>query len=282
MISYLTETQVTFMELLAIHGYLTSSQSVKMGLYKRREYLTKSLKPLTNMKKPLILKYNFNPISGKLESLYYLTKHGKKFLMDELEYSENQIKVHRGLNPLKLRDYHHRKFCIDFHIYLNKWVKVNGGNVNFLNYYFDKTGNNRSNDKNQTVTALNRIFIDKDTSFIPDINTLLVVNGKKYLYLFEQHNGKDTKRLLGQLQKHMIALSKKSASEKYKLKSSHRVVVVCEYECVKTSIIQRLNNVHGIEPYNNSFIFKTNEELQEDFFNNWTLINGVKTTFLPS
>lgn len=282
MMFYLSETQVAIIELLATYGYLTSSQVVKMGLYKRREYLTKSLKPLTDMKKPLILKYNFNPIDGKLESFYYLTKHGKKFLMDELEYSEDQIKVHRGLNPIKLRDYHHRKSCIDFHIYLNMCLKSNGGNVNFLNYYFDKAGNNRSTDKKQTVTALNRIFIDKETSFIPDINTLLEVNEKKYLYLCEQHNGKDTKRLLGQLQTHLIAISKRSANEKYKLKSSHRVVIICEYESVKNSILQRLKNIHGIEPYINSFIFKTNQELEEDFFNNWSLISGEKTTFLPS
>lgn len=282
MMFYLTETQVIIIELLAIYGYLTSSQVVKMGLYKRREYLTKSLKPLTDMKKPLILKYNFNPIDGKLESFYYLTKYGKKFLMDELEYSEDQVKFHRGLKPIKLGDYHHRKSCIDFHIYLNTCLKSKGGNVNFLNYYFDKAGNNRSEDKKQTVTALNRIFIDKDTSLIPDINTLLEVNEKKYLYLCEQHNGNDTKRLLGQLQKHMIAIAKKSASKKYNLKNSHRVVIICEYESVKNSILQRLKNIPGVEPYNNSFIFKTNQELEEDFFNNWTLISGEKTTFLSS
>lgn len=80
----------------------------------------------------------------------------------------------------------------------------------------------------------------------------------------------------------MIAIAKKSASKKYNLKNSHRVVIICEYESVKNSILQRLKNIPGVEPYNNSFIFKTNQELEEDFFNNWTLISGEKTTFLPS
>lgn len=278
---YLNETQETIIELLAKYKYLTSSQFVEMGVYKRRAYLTRSLKPLLDMKKPLIKKFDFNPINGKIESFYYLTKYGKQFLIDELGYLYTQIKIHKGLSPIKLKDYYHRRFSIDFHINLNLWLSSNKGNIAFLDYYFDKSGNNRSTDQSQYVTALNRIQIDKNNSFIPDINTMFSVNEKKYLYLFEQHDGKDTKRLFEQLQPHIIAISKNSVQKKYKLKSSHRVVVVCEFENVKNSILQRLQKVNGIEHYNNFFIFKTNEELKEDFFNNWTLINGKSTTFIP-
>jgi len=278
---YLTETQVTSIELLSKYKYLTSSQFVKMGLYKKRGYLTRSLKPLIDMKKPLVLKHDFNPINGKLESFYFLTKYGKQFLIEELEYSESQIKVPKGLSPTKLKDYHHRKFSIDFHINLNQWLTSCGGEIDFLNYYFDKSGNNRSSDKSQFVTALNKIHIDKNDSFIPDINAMFSVNGKKYLYLFEQHDGKDTKRLYEQLQPHIVAISKGSVQKRYKLKSSHRVVIVCEFESVKNSIIQRLQKVDKIEHYNNFFIFKTNEEMQKNFPNNWTLISGEQTTFIP-
>jgi len=237
----LTENQVTAFEILAQFKYLTSSQFVKlMESYKNRDYLTRALKPLLDMRKPLIAKHDFNPINGKLESFYYLTRHGKQFLIDELGYADNQIKAPSGISPVKLKDYPHRKLTIDFHIYLNQWLKSNGGGIIFLNYYFDKFGNNRTGDKNKFVTALNRININESHSFIPDINAKISIDNKKYLYLFEQHNGQDTKRLFEQLHVHLTAISQSVVQKKYKLQTSHRVVVVCEYESVKNSVIKRL------------------------------------------
>jgi len=277
---HLTENQITAIDWLAQYKYLTSSQFVKMGLYKKRGYLTNSLKALIDMKKPLMAKHDFNPINGKLESFYYLTKYGRKFLMDELDYTELQIKAPRGLSPIYLKDYFHRKLTIDFHIDFNTWLEANDGKLSFFNYYFDKSGNNRSNDMNQYVVALNKIILDKDNSFIPDVNTIFSIDNQKYLYLFEQHNGKDTKRLFEQLYVHIIAISKGVVSKKYNIKKPHIVVVVCEYESVKKSVIQRLQKERGIEHYNSFFIFKTNAELEEDFYDNWTLINGKQVNFL--
>ena len=232
------------------------------------------------MKKPLIAKHDFNPINGKLESMYYLTQYGKKFLMDELDYSEFQIKAPRGLSPIYLKDYFHRKFTINFHIYLNIWLEANDGRMSFFNYYFDKSGNNRSNDRSNRVIALNKVILDKTNSFIPDVNTKFSIDNKAYIYLFEQHNGKDSKRLFEQLYVHIHAIAKGVVSKKYNIEQSHRVVVVCEYESVKKSAILRLQKEAGIENYYKHFIFKTNAELEEDFYHNWTLISGERTNFL--
>jgi len=278
----LTENQIIAIILLATYKYLTSSQFVKMGLYKKRGYLTNSLKVLVDMKRPLLAKHDFNPINGKLESFYYLTKYSLKFLVEELEYSENQIKIPKGLTPIYLKDYFHRKLTIDFHIHFNQWIESNNGKINFLNYYFDKTGNNRGANSTNYVTALNRIHFDEKNSFIPDINTMFSINDKRYLYLFEQHNGKDSKRLFEQLYIHILAISKGVLSKKYDIKKPHMVVVVCEHESVKKSIIQRLYQEKGIEHYNNFFIFKTNSELEENFYNNWTKISGELTDFIVS
>ena len=277
---HLTENQITAIEWLAVFKYLTSSQFVKMGLYKKRGYLTNSLKVLVAMKRPLIAKHDFNPINGKLESFYYLTKYGAKFLIEELEYSENKIKVPKGLTPIYLKDYHHRKLTIDFHIKLRIWLKSNNGDISFFNYYFDKSGNNRSDDKSNRVIALNKVILNKTNSFIPDVNTMFSVNDKEYLYLFEQHNGRDTKRLFEQLYVHINAIANGSVSKKYNIKKAHRVVVICEHESVKNSVIQRLQKESGIEQYYSFFIFKTNAEFEEDFYHNWTLISGEYSNFL--
>lgn len=278
--THITENQTTALEWLAAFKYLTSSQFVRMGLFKKRGYLTNALKVLIDTNKALIAKHDFNPINGKLESFYYLTKYGKNFLMDELDYTETQIKAPRGLSPIYLKDYFHRKSTINFHIRFRQWLEFNGGEINFLNYYFDKAGNNRSNDKNKHVVALNNIQLDGTNSFIPDVNMEFSLDGQKYLYLFEQHNGNDVKRLFKQLWDHIFAISEKAVSKKYNFKKSHKVIVVCEHESVKQSVIQRLQDEKGIEDYNNFFIFKTNAELEANFYNNWTLINGDQVTFI--
>ena len=273
----LTENQIKAIELLSIFKYLSSSQFVKMGVFKKRSYLTNSLKILLDTKNPLISKHDFNPINGKLESFYYLTKYGKRFLINECEYDETQIKVPSGVNQIYLKDYFHRKYTIDFHIAFRQWVESQEGQVDFLNYYFDKAGNNRSG--NDYVTALNKIQLDESISFIPDINAKFTINDKKYLFLLEQHNGNDSKRLFEQLYVHIHAILKQAVSLKYDYKKPYKVVVVCEERSVKDSVIKRLAKVQGIEHYNNFFIFKTNDELEEDFYTNWTLINREKTNF---
>lgn len=272
--NFLTLNQETAIKYLAKYKYLTSSQFVKMKLYKKRAYLTKALKPLLDMKKPLILKRDFNVINGKLESFYYLTKYGKEFLINEFYYEDEIIKSPKGLSSFSFKDYHHRKATIDFHIYLNQWLEASNGKADFLHYYFDKVGNNRSENKQQYITSLNRIFINKVQSFIPDINAKLIINEKEYLILFEQHNGKDAKRLFEQLYIHFLALKEGVVSKKYNMKIRHRIIVVCEEENVKESVIKRLKQVDEIKNFYQYFLFKTNKELEEDFFSNWTLISG--------
>ena len=53
---HLTESQITAIQYLANFKYLTSSQFVKMGLYKKRGYLTNSLKVLIDRIKTIASK----------------------------------------------------------------------------------------------------------------------------------------------------------------------------------------------------------------------------------
>lgn len=278
--SYLTESQIVAIELLATYKYLTSSQFVNMGIFKKRGYLTNSLKTLLESTKPLLAKHDFSPMSGKLESFYFLTKYGKSFLMNEMGYLESQIKIPRGMHPIYLKDYYHRKSTIDFHVYFRQWIESNSGEIHFFNYYFDKAGNNKSIDKSEYVASLNKVQLDKANAFIPDANIMFSMDGQKHFYLFELHNGKDVKRLFEQLYIHILAISKRVVSEKYKLQSSHKVVVVCEFESVKNSVIQRLWKEENISHYINCFLFKTKDELEKDFFSDWTLVNGKLADFL--
>jgi hypothetical protein len=278
---YLKQKEIDILIFLAKYKFLCSSQFTRLGLYKNKGDVTNLLKSMAEQKKPLIgiIKFPTDPTIGKLEYLYYLTKFAEKVLLEDLDYPQEKIKAIAKSKPISTKDYVHRKSTIDFHIALNQWLQSNNGEIRFLNYYFDKLGTIRNKD-NKSVIEINRFYLEGGKSFIPDISTKFKVNNESYIFLFEQHNGKDTKRLVEQLHIHLLAISQDVVSKKFKFNKSNRVAVICEEKCVKDAVIQRLQKTNDFKNFYNYFIFKTNEELKKDFFNNWNLINGEQVSFI--
>ena len=275
------EKQEIAIKHLSSAKFLTSSQFVDLNLYKNRGDVTNALKQLLDAKRPLIGKKNFqpNPSYGKVESIYYLTKFGKDYLVNNLNYKSDQIKYVNKDIDLFLNDYDHRKQTIDFYIKLSQWIENIDGRIIFCNYYFDKVGNNRVKNKNKHVHALNRIELKNGDSFIPDIITLFSIDEREYLFLFEQHNGNSVIRLQEQLQIHLQSLSEDTYENKFGFKKSPRIAIVCENENVKNNAIKRLRQDKLFDNSHNFFIFKCNEELQQNFNENWSLISGEKVSF---
>jgi hypothetical protein len=276
----LKEKHQEAIEYLARYKFLTSSLFLLLGLYKNRGDITNSLKVLVDMKRPLIKKVTMGiyPGKGKLEDIYYLTNYGKKFLMEELFYSEDKIKIPKSNSIIPKKDYAHKISMIWFNVLMSKWLQENDGSVEFLNYDFDKVGNNRSTGSSDNVTSINKISLG-GVSFIPDIITKINIDNKDFLFLFEQHNGNDTKRLFKQLYPHLEALTYGVVRKQYNFEKSHRVAIVCEFESVKKSVIKRLQESKEFDKFHKFFIFKTNDELKEEFFNNWTQVDGKLVGF---
>lgn len=203
------EKQVNALKHLGIFKFLTSSQLVALGMYKNRGDVTNSLKELLMAKRPLIGKKNFkpDPSYGKVESVYYLTKNCKNFLVKNFNYRNDEIKYVIKDVDLYQSDYEHRKQTVNFHIALRQWLREKDGDVTFCHYYFDKVGNNRVKDKSKHVFALNRITLQSGESFIPDIITMFTVEQREYLFLYEQHNGNSVTRLVQQLQSHLQSIT---------------------------------------------------------------------------
>ena len=277
----MNEKQIIALEHLGEKKFLTSSQFVILKLYKNRGDVTNILKPLLTAKKPLIGKKNFkpDPSYGKAESIYYLTVYGKNYLVKNLNYKGNKVKYVKKDVDLFQRDYSHRKSTVNFNIGLHQWLEKEDGKILFCNYYFDKIGNNRTKDKTKHVYALNRLELNNGDSFIPDIITMFTVHNKEYLFLFEQHNGSSTNRLVKQLQQHLQAISEDLFENQFGFQKSPRIVVVCENDSVKYNTIKRLRQDKQFDNFHNFFIFKSNDELLDDFNQNWALLNGEKVSF---
>lgn len=277
---YLKQKEVDILIYLAKYKFLCSSQFTKLGVYKNKGDVTNLLKSMAEQKKPLIgvIKFPTDPTIGKLEYLYYLTKSGEKLLLEDLDYPQGKIKKVKS-KPISTKDYFHRKSTINFHIALNHWLQSNNGEIRFLNYYFDKLGAIRSKNY-RSIIELNRFYLEDGKSFIPDISTKFRVNNESYIFLFEQHNGKDTKRLVEQLNVHLLAISQDVVSKRFNFYKSNRVAVVCEEPSVKDAVIDILQKSDIFKNFYNHFIFKTSDELRQEFFNNWTLINREIVSFI--
>ena len=276
------EKQVTVLEHLSHFKVLTSSQLVQLKVYKYRGDVTNTLKPLLSFKKPLIGKKNFqpDPSYGKVESTYYLTKYGRDYLVKKLNYKKDVIKYINNDNDLFKKDYYHRKSTVDFHIGLKQWIESEDGEIIFCNGYFDKVGNNRVKNSSKHVYALNRLELKKGLSFIPDMISMFTVNNREYLFLFEQHNGNSTNRLVKQLESHLESITEDLFENQFGFQKSPRITIVCESESVKINTIKRLKQDKKFDNFYNFFIFKSNSELQQSFNQNWSLLDGQRVSFI--
>jgi len=276
------EKQVDALEHLGSYKYLTSSLFVLLKLYKNRGDVTNTLKPLLTAKRPLIGKKDFkpDPTYGRVESMYYLTKYGKNYLVNNLNYKSSEVKYINKDVDLFQKDYFHRKSTVDFCIRLKQWIEYKDGDMLFFYYYFDKLGNNRAKDKTKHVYALNRLELRSGDTFIPDMMTMFTIDDREYLFLFEQHNDKSTTRIIKELVPYLQAISEGLFENQFGFPRSPRMAIVCKYESVKNNTIKRLKQDKRFDKFHNFFIFKSNSELENDFNQNWSLIDGQRVSFI--
>jgi hypothetical protein len=162
---------------------------------------------------------------GKYPLVCYLLPKGEKELLN-LEWEAENIRILKGRsasNKYK-NDYFHRKGIIDLHISLVKQSKEENFEIEFFHTYFDKVGSVR---KGNNLTALTAIRT-KQSYFVADAVYILNKNGECSLYCLELHNGKNTKKMLAQLDAYIEAIYLGSTAEKYGLQKNPNVVCVFE------------------------------------------------------
>jgi len=275
---YYTDTQIEILKAIATYKYMTVSQLDKLKIVKHKVSIYRVLNKLKNGSKALISyqDFNFNPRVGKLEQLLYLSKHAKNLLVEEVGINENKIRIPSS-NTLINQDYFHRIWTIDFHISLDIYLKLNGGFIYFFDCYFDKA---KKIAGAKYARAKNRIDIQVNQKFIvPDGVVKFKYKNRDYLYLFEQHNSKDSGKIMTQILNHCLVIQESGAKEKYKFDRNNRVVIVFEFESTKNAVIKRAMNNPSFEKFKNFFLLSSNEGISKDFENNWVNLNAEKILF---
>ena len=106
---------------------------------------------------------------------------------------------------------------------------------------------------------------------------MLKTQKQKELYCLEMYNGRDTKRVLKQLRQYLQALTLGSPSIKYNFKRGNRVLCVFEFPSIMKSVLGHLEKEQAYQNMKPYFLFKSLEEIEHNFFENWIDISGEKT-----
>lgn len=270
----ITEKQLQILENLSEFKFLTSNQLMRLMGYKENSHVNSMLKRMRERRRPFIKRkeFGFYPGAGRLAPVHFLTRYGADFLVDYIGFDAKKIKVPKESTPLFVRDYFHRKSTVDFNIELKLFCGKNDFKKQFFNYYFEQVGSQRKGNSR----FINAFKIRDDLTIIPD-GIVKVTTNEDNLFLFEQHNGSDTKRAVNQIINHISAIESGVVSEIFNYPKGVRVIYVFEKASCKKSVIRELYKMNEIRHFIPYFLFKNQDELNERFNEGWTLFNGLKT-----
>lgn len=285
-----SETSISILKELAKFQYLTVSQFVKLGLTKTNRGIYPVIRKVTDGNRALVKKINYTvqPGKGRPESVHYLSKRGVKFLIENNILEDNQIKRPKREAVSFSNDYYHRVWTVDFFVAVILWAKEKEYHARDFYYYFQQSNGSNRNNKGGVSLSDNRIDINESGIgyIIPDgVGVIDREEQTPFFFLFEQHNGKDTARILRQIHGHTVAIENGLPSIKYDIQHqgepvSNRVFLVFEYESCMKATMHRLAKSEDFKPFINHFLFKTNETMGEtDFSNGWELVSGKEVEF---
>jgi hypothetical protein len=179
--------------------------------------------------------------------------------------------------------YFHRAATIDFHIELRLFAEQHDLTVEFFHSYFDSTGANRSEHPEDRLQRLSKMPLEEGF-FIPDgIFAVHAPDGSRYLYALEVYNGMDTKRVHGQMEKHLIALGEGHLSELYHYPKAHRVLCLFESANALQAAEKRLREDPAFtEQMQRQFALSTLAGVREDFAGNWLFLERGRTTIFDT
>lgn len=269
----ITESQIQILEALAEFKFLTTEQMIDIGIcqHKRTAYFL--LKPLRERHKPLIGRISLHQWIGqaRLHDLFYLTKYGASFLDEQRIMPLEKIRYPVGTPTVVTRDYKHRVATINIHIAISRYVKKNFDHMITVSSYFDQKGSNRSGD----TIITNKIPINGFQYIYPDLITHSQHGEASHLFVWEQHNGKDTGRLIEQVERHIACIKEWWVSKAFGMQRKlHRVGIIFEHHSILEATMQRLNQKYGErDELYRFFIFKHQNDLNA-FYGHWHLWNG--------
>lgn len=263
---------------LATHKYLTVSQLVKLKVgIKNRIY--EALKKLIDAKLVKFADYKALLRYGKqLERIHFLTPKGATLLVENtpnLHY--DNIRYPKSSTTLFTHDYFHRVSTINTQISIFEWSAKHSFDLIRYDTYFDVIGSRKKHQK-EPMHAVTRIEFGNGHFLDPDSIVIYQKPMRKaQILLIEVYNGRDTKRVIEQLRKHVYTVKHGLAASKYQLEVVTKVCCTFEHESNLQAVLKRVEidpyfQFDGIEDY---FFLGLHEKAMKNFETAFANLHGT-------
>lgn len=271
MIRPINKKQEQMLRAIAKYKFITYAQVKRLSIESYSTNISSMCKAMRESKRPLIRKIphrNGTPVK------HYLTSIGKNVLL-ELYNDLNDEDIHFVPSILytDTQDQKHRTTTIDLQIELDLFCQKEQIEVFFCDRYFDTVGNNRINKNLKSKTA----FLYKESKSVKaDMVFMIQTKKQKELYVLELENGRDSKKAVEKCMQHAHAILRKSANEKYSFPRGYRTLWIFEHQSILQSTMSRLKKKPFLKNMTEYFLFKPLENIEDDFFNGWLNLAGIK------
>lgn len=260
---------------LSQYRYLTTKQILALGLARDRGYLGQVLASLlsatrhetTSERKPKYigeLDFGVKVGKGRLARMYFLTKSGAD-LLEQME---------PGLAPVRFParvvrfapDYEHRVSCVDFHIMLTTWARLNDHVVRYYRHYFDwSQATAKGKPQPATRLHLSNRRVDADALFL-----LRDSNNIERSFVYEMANGVDTGRVLEKMQHLARGIDDGSLNRALSFPANEAVRILFVFEHKRTAelVASHVDRFPLLQKYAPHFFLKPLAEVSADTFQN--------------
>jgi hypothetical protein len=210
---------------------------------------------------------------GTSQKLHFLTAKGAKIVGSFPEI--DKIRYPKSHSTMVKNDFYHRIHTVDTQISFYSWVEENNFIASFFDVYFDTIGSQKGQGINSR--SITRIDFNGNVYIVPDSIFCFDTPQEKNLCVLEIANGRDTGRVLKQIDKNLEAIYNGLVSDKYQIKKSPTLLIAFEHiehqkgvmKAVKEGVLMK-----KFEDLPTSLFFGLQENIRTDWAKSWVNING--------
>jgi hypothetical protein len=261
--------------------YCTIPQLTRIVGAKNENSVKNALQRLRGFSRPLVKKWEYAFIAGvgRLHSISTLTQAGVNILAEVDRVDPDSI-YFPALGVQYSRDYLHRRAFVDCHISIEQWAATSGATIEFFDRYFLANGGNHSSAQDSLVRREyeTRVVLPSGGVMIPDGLFCFEQSGNKRLCVLELHQGRETKKIMEQLEKHVRAIESAAIRKKYGLEDANFVLSVYEHRETMQAVMKRFMALPEYGSIRLAFHFATVEDVAANLLQAWQLASGEKVS----
>jgi len=203
-----------------------------------------------------------------VKSLIHSDENNEK-LFFAIPHTEVDIDIKRYFQDIDLeqlditqQDYFHIYNTVNYHILFNEYAQTSQIEINYFSSYFDAFKNKT---KKNELQMSGKFELKSGDYLIPNATmNFTIPSGEEYIYALELFNNEHIKNIVQRVEKYHQIL----VENNYKL---NRIVFIFKDDNTKKQGINHILDANILSDFKNSFIFKTVENLKDEFAVQWQL-----------